>query len=177
MPEGLWLEKIRRQVRPLVHKGRGVRERWRRSRVIPRPDASNWHAEMASFPRWEGPCDGHTMVDFLGVQTACHYRPSFLATPEGGHRPALPGRDQNYLEYLSLLRSVQEARSTYQIIELGAGYGFWLVSAAQALKLKGQRDFHLMGVELLGMHFEWMHEHFLRNGLEPAQHRLINGAV
>jgi hypothetical protein len=99
---------------------------------------------MESFPRWEGYCDGRTMVDFLGMQSACHYRPHFSPTPKGNCRPDLPAPNQNWVEYLSVLRSVQEAYGSFNMVELGAGYEFWLVSASQALRLRGHHDCRLL---------------------------------
>ncbi len=64
------------------------------------------------------------------------------------------------------------------MVEAGAGYGRWMVSAACALRMRRPGlPFYLVGIEAEPAHFEWMHKHFRDNGLEPSNHKLLRGAV
>lgn len=85
------------------------------------------------------------------------------------------------IEWIGLLKSVAEARARqrreFAAMELGAGWGPWLVNAANAARLVGIVDFHFCGVEADPGRFEMMQQHFRDNGLEPAKHDLVLGAV
>jgi FkbM family methyltransferase len=64
------------------------------------------------------------------------------------------------------------------MIEAGAGYGRWLMSAAKASALRRPDVLcRLIGVEADSTHHEWMRKHFLDNGVDPDSHRLLLGAV
>ena len=64
------------------------------------------------------------------------------------------------------------------MVYLGAGYGRWLVKGAAAVRqCHGDLPIKLIGVEAEPTHFEWLKQHFNDNGLDPAQHELIEAAV
>ncbi len=82
------------------------------------------------------------------------------------------------VEWVGLLKAVATARDgRFAIMELGAGLGPWLVAGAVAARLRGISDLHLLGVEADPGRFAMMHQHFLDNGLDPEEHRLICAAV
>jgi hypothetical protein len=89
-----------------------------------------------------------------------------------------PQVDEDYFEWIDLLESVIAARGSYTMIELGAGMGRWSVRAALAARqFKPRMPFRLIAVEADPVHFDWLRWHFLDNGLDPKEHRLINAAV
>ena len=88
-----------------------------------------------------------------------------------------PPVDEEYFEWIDILESVSLARDSYTMMELGAGYGRWAVRAASALRQRGIRQCHLVAVEAEPVHFGWLQQHFADNGLDPAQHTLVHGAV
>ncbi len=117
-------------------------------------------------------------VDFLGIKT----RVSYLGVPEWRDSedcsaPSLPRFDDQYLEWIDLLEAISEARNDFTMMELGAGYGRWLVRATSIARSFGNIPCKLVGVEAEPTHFEWMCQHFSDNGLSPADHLLIRGAV
>ncbi len=64
------------------------------------------------------------------------------------------------------------------MVDLGAGFGRWLVKGATAVRqCHGDLPIRLIGVEAEPTHFEWLKQHFNDNGLDPAQHELIEAAV
>jgi FkbM family methyltransferase len=78
-----------------------------------------------------------------------------------------------------MLEAIDAARGGFTMVELGAGYGRWVVDAWNAMRRKGLENLplRLVAVEAEPQHFRWMQEHFRNNGLDPAQHRLIEAAV
>ena len=87
--------------------------------------------------------------------------------------------NEEYFEWIDLLRAVAEPRDSFTMLELGAGWGRWLVDAWSALRLSNKENLaiKLIGVEAEPQHFVWMQQHFRSNGLDPYQHRLIEAAV
>jgi FkbM family methyltransferase len=81
------------------------------------------------------------------------------------------------IEWLGLLRSVTDARDEYVAMELGAGFGPWLVSGAAAAQHIGIESVRLYGVEADPDHFAFMRQHFRDNGIDPDAHTLLNAAA
>ena len=81
------------------------------------------------------------------------------------------------IEYVGLLKSVLTAKDRYVALELGAGWGPWLISGATAARRRGIKDIRLHGVEGDPEHFASMQTHFRDNGFDPAAYRLDNAAI
>ena len=81
------------------------------------------------------------------------------------------------IEYVGLLKSVLTATERYVALELGAGWGPWLISGATAARRRGIKDIRLHGVEGDPEHFASMQTHFRDNGFDPAAYRLDNAAI
>jgi FkbM family methyltransferase len=62
-------------------------------------------------------------------------------------------------------------------MELGAGWGTWLVAGAVAARNRGIPDLSLLGVEADPGHFGFLRQHFIDNGLDPDEHLLFQAAV
>ena len=94
-------------------------------------------------------------------------------------RPMLPLVNEEYFEWIDLLEAVDDARESFTMVELGAGWGRWLVDAWSALRMinKTNLPIKLIGVEADLQHFAWLRQHFRSNGLDPDRHRLIEAAV
>ncbi len=119
------------------------------------------------------------ITDFLGARTRC----TSLADCQrvsGGTVLDIPVPGDYHaeaVEYIGLLKSVVAASAKYTVLELGAGWGPWLVSGALAARRHGIADVRLVGVEADPQHFEFMRQHFLDNGLDPDAHTLLKAAV
>jgi FkbM family methyltransferase len=81
------------------------------------------------------------------------------------------------IEWIGLLKSVDGARGKFVAMELGAGWGPWVVAGAVAARNAGIRDISLLAVEGDPGHFAFLRQHFLDNGLHPDQHLLFQAAV
>lgn len=118
------------------------------------------------------------ITDFLGVRT----RVTFLHGLEGGGSvTGIPVPDDGLhaeaIEWIGLLKSVVSARDRYTAMELGAGWGPWVVAGAAASRKAGLEVAHLCAIEADPGHFEFLIQHFEDNGLDITSHRLINAAV
>jgi FkbM family methyltransferase len=89
-----------------------------------------------------------------------------------------PGINEGYIEWVDVLETAVAATQSFTMIELGAGYGRWLVRAALAVKqYHGDLPIKLIGVEAEPTHFRWLKQHFRDNGIDPDKHELIEAAV
>ena len=80
-------------------------------------------------------------------------------------------------EWIGLLKTVQSAGERWAGMELGAGFGPWIVAGANAARLKGISDIRLCAVEADAQHFESLRQHLQDNGFAPDAHRLFQAAV
>jgi FkbM family methyltransferase len=137
------------------------------------------HELLLRFDPWKGEADGTFAYDFLGIKTDPRFRPQIRPQPQGLLQTSYPPPHNAYFELIFVLDSLLagSASSEFTFMELGAGYGPWLVTAHRAAQLSGGRKVNLVGVEMVPQHFEWMHDHLRQNGINPAEHRLIHAAV
>lgn len=134
----------------------------------------------ALFKRYDGPGAAGFYIDFLGVKTRLHYIPN--VEQYDGSVFDYPSRKPQPLEFdpaewEGTLRSVIEAKDSFVAIELGSGYGPWLVASAAAAKQRGIQQIQLAGIEGSADHFAFLLQHFRDNGLDPADHFLFHGIV
>ena len=90
---------------------------------------------------------------------------------------SLPSFDEEYFEWIDLLEAVLAARDKFTMVELGAGFGRWLVNAAAALTSYNGLPFRLVGVEAEPTHFQWAEAHLRDNGVDPHRCELVHAAA
>jgi FkbM family methyltransferase len=81
------------------------------------------------------------------------------------------------VEWIGLLKAVSTATDKYVAMELGAGFGPWVVAGGIAARRRGINNIHLCAVEGDADHFQYLRQHFIDNGFRPAEHTLIEAAV
>jgi FkbM family methyltransferase len=81
------------------------------------------------------------------------------------------------VEWIGLLKAVRSATDQYVAMELGAGFGPWIIAGALAAKQRGIENIRLYAVEGDPQHFQFLRQHFLDNGFEPGEHTLLQAAV
>ena len=138
--------------------------------------------DLQVFDRFRGrtfePAPGF-VTDFLGVQT----RTAFIAgltAPQGalmGLPIPIDHIHAEAIEWIGLLKCVLAARDRFVAMELGAGWGPWIVAGAVAARHVGITDIQLTAVEADPGHVAFMQDHLRDNGLDPAAHALIQAAV
>jgi FkbM family methyltransferase len=136
------------------------------------------HPVFFHFQPFRGTVAAHYGADFLGTKIRQEFVAELYTRPtaslwEMGYPPV----NEDYLEWIDLLESVVEAHDSYTMVELGAGFGRWVVRAAFAVNQyrPGMRC-RLVAVEAEPLTYRWMHLHFEENGVDPGAHRLIHAA-
>jgi FkbM family methyltransferase len=128
--------------------------------------------------RWQ---PASAQFDFIGSSTRrsfCAGLPAHELTEHARNvTPSYPDFDNEYFEWVDLIESVEEARESFVMMELGAGFGRWSVRGALAAQRKPGCRFTCIAVEAEPQHFHWMLDHFRDNGIDPREHDLIWAAV
>jgi FkbM family methyltransferase len=137
------------------------------------------HPIFARFPFARPERSPTHRLNGLGVREQLKYTGLSPDHPWAAHYRdnGLPPVEEEYFEWIDLLEAVTAAQDRFVMVELGAGYGRWLVNAAVAMRRTRGLPTRLVGVEAEPSHFKWMAEHFADNGLKPAEHRLLEAAV
>lgn len=93
----------------------------------------------------------------------------------------LPDREsEDYYEWIDLLTAISKASDRFVMLELGAGYGRWIVNGALAAKRIRNRkpvDVFVCGVEMQDLQFQWMKEHVSANGIPESGALLFHGGI
>lgn len=142
---------------------------------------TNHHKVFEKFQCWQGEVDAGFTSDFLGILTDNRF---FSMLDQASSKESklvqtdYPPFNEQYFEWIALLKAVAEAKDSFTMIELGAGWGCWLCRGAAALKqLNVEARYFLVGVEADPTHFHWITEHLLRNRIELENCELIEAAV
>ena len=118
--------------------------------------------------------DSRFWTDALGVRTRCDYRSDWK-----DRRGALVrGFDGCALEWLALLETLTAAGNELCLVELGAGYGPWLVRGGLAWRRRHpDRPLQLLGIEGEPTHAAYLRQHAADNAIPSESLRLVEGAV
>ena len=138
------------------------------------------HPVFDRFGRWSGEVEGGWNVNFLGVRTRDEFAAGMAGSVSSKSRLVetdYPPFDEEYFEWIDVLEAVVAAEGTFTMIELGAGWGRWLMNAAAAVRQWDRVPFHLVGVEAEPTHFRWMQQHFRDNSVGASSLTLIEAAV
>ncbi len=119
------------------------------------------------------------LVDFLGTRTRTSSLWKQARELDGQHLGIpVPGDfHAETVEWVGLLKAVRSAKSQYIAMELGAGFGPWIIAGAVAARLRGISNIRLYAVEADSQHYKSLCQHFRDNGFEPDEHRLFEAAV
>jgi FkbM family methyltransferase len=144
------------------------------------PDIST--AVLDKFRPWCGIVPSGYFAYFLGNLTRADYWafPKNIRARYDRERFEVfsrPTFDDNVFDWLVLFEAVVDAKGSFTMAALGAGWGRWLVAGAFAAKQLGDLPCRLIGVEAEPTHFKWMQQHFSDNGIDPADHELIEAAA
>jgi FkbM family methyltransferase len=115
------------------------------------------HPVFAEFQRAADP-----VANWLGVTT----RRDFFTEELEFVRVATPPIDTEYFEWIDLLEAVTAATDHFTMLELGAGYGRWIVNAAAAVRAYSGIPATLVAVEAEPTHFKWLEQHCRDNAVE-----------
>jgi FkbM family methyltransferase len=142
------------------------------------------HPIFSGFERFRGSVPPGFHANFLGALRRNAFTAGLFAArgwqfpPSGLVETSCPELDEESLEWIDVLEAVLAAEQRFTMLELGAGFGRWLVNAAMAARQRRpDLELALIGVEAEPTRFQWMKQHFEDNGMDPGKHRLIEAAV
>ncbi len=111
------------------------------------------------------------LTDFMGIRHSTVDLP-FIAPRSGEIIRALPIPDDSFhaeaIEYVGLFLSIAEAKDSYTMFELGAGWGPWMCAAGVACRKRGLKVINLNGVEGDYEKNPIIKRHLTVNGLRPT---------
>ena len=81
------------------------------------------------------------------------------------------------IEWIGIIRAALEAKDTFRVMELGAGWGPAIVSSSVIARLRGITDIRMTGVEGDPHHYKFMLQHVIDNGFSVAKQDLLQAAV
>lgn len=119
---------------------------------------------------------GH-VVNFLGVKMDARFMPippHFAGTVMGVPIPSNFHADMS--EWGAALRSVDLARGSFTVLELGCGWGCWMINTATAARNRGL-PVHAIGVEADAAHLGFAREALATNGFSAGEATLLEGVV
>lgn len=136
---------------------------------------------LDAFPSVKARPELGFVVDSFGIRTRVEYFPAAAhlldGTALGRPLPPSPPLQSDTVEYLGVLKSVITASSQFVALEVGAGWGSWLVFGGVAARHRGIERIRLYGVEADPDHVSFMRRHLQDNGFPPDEHTLIHAAV
>lgn len=138
------------------------------------------HSIFSKFKKWKGIIPANYVADFTGAIISTHFIQGWDIPGRNIDRyfeADYPPVNEDFFEYISLLQSIAEAAKIFTMIELGAGYGRWIVSAAKASEQNNNLQYFLIGIEPEPEHFKMMQDHFRNNRINPDNYKLINAAI
>lgn len=126
-------------------------------------------------------------TDFAGVKTRLSFF-GIQSHPSELQVGKIPFPDDalhaETIEYLAAIVALEQAKDSFTVVELGAGYGPWLVWGAKAAQRKGIKRVTLLAVEADLQRHQLFHTNLADNGLpQPASThsdvhvRCIHGAI
>jgi FkbM family methyltransferase len=105
------------------------------------------------------------LIDPIGVK----YLDYIVVEPEGPLWNMLDyptnSLNEEYFEWLELLKSVENAKNNFVFVELGAGFGKWSARAYKACLLNNINNIRLIVVEGEPQHAQWLKEHLRYNNI------------
>lgn len=116
------------------------------------------------------------VTNFLGVEIAPKIYPPILSALSGSLEDIPnPGNwHADIAEWAAALRSVDCASESYRLVELGCGWGCWMVNMGAAARRRGlQLD--LRGIEGDAGHLAHARETLLHNGFRRGEFTLLHG--
>jgi FkbM family methyltransferase len=156
------------------------RARQRRQSALEALDAPP-HPVLDSFRPWIGWVEPGWDVNFLGVRTRVAFFSLYERLDDYSQRrrikAKLPIPNEDYFEWIALLEAVVEARGSFTMVELGAGWGRWIVNGIAALRTHSGLPYRVVGVEPEPMHFRWMKRHLKDNDVDLRRATLVEAAV
>src|SRR5262245_931912 len=95
------------------------------------------HPIFGEFKAFEGEVPSQFVYDFVGSFMDSKFSFAQRASQAGFVKASIPSLSDEYFEWVSLLEAAKAARTSFTVVELGAGYGRWAARAALAARQRG----------------------------------------
>jgi FkbM family methyltransferase len=127
------------------------------------------------FKRKESISDGKSIYDFLGGAIDASYKQGWEKNVHPEHtkvKADYPSPSEWTVDWIACLLAAKLAGDSFSVIELGAGYGQWMVTSIMAYKaLNPNKPAHGMALEADRTHYQWLEQHVKKNlGFYPDIH-------
>jgi len=118
------------------------------------------------------------LVNYLGVRIDPAFLPAVLSGTEGRVEdvPVPANWHADMAEWAAALRAVDLAQGVFRVLELGCGWGCWLLNTGVAARNRGL-DVELIGAEGDEGHVAFAERGCAENGFSPDQARIHRGIV
>ncbi len=137
----------------------------------------DWRPLLERYQQTHLPARPGYITNFLGVMTCVTYLADVREQP--GHIESLPVNGNFHCslsEWIACLRGVELAGDEFVVVELGAGWGPWMVNLSRAARMRGIQQTLAIGCEADTTHCEYLDRHLSENHL--TQHaRIYRGAI
>lgn len=140
----------------------------------------SYQERFARYAPWSGLLGkDFAWATFVGSKVRHTYAAEYIDPGADRHMAAVyPNLDEEYFEWTDLVESIEEAQAEFVMLELGAGYGRWVVNGANfAKRYRPELRLRMIAVEAEKTHFSWMEEHIRDNELRRADFTLHRAAV
>lgn len=119
------------------------------------------------FERKKSVSDGRSVYDFLGGAIDAAYKIGWeknISAEGTVVKPGYPAPSEWTIDWIACLLAAKLAGDRFTVIELGAGYGQWMVTSIMAYKtLNPNRPAHGMALEAERTHYDWLRRHVQKN--------------
>ncbi|WP_284180333.1 FkbM family methyltransferase [Rhabdaerophilum sp. SD176] len=134
---------------------------------------------IRSIPRYMGPGEPGFVRDFLGIRTDVRFVNAIVGLSGAVEGYPIPhGNFHGDLdEWCGLIDAMEHVSGSLVAMELGMGWGPWLVAAATIARKRGIEAIRLVGVEASQDHLDFAHAHCANNGIDREMTRLIHAAI
>lgn len=139
-----------------------------------------YQERFARYAPWSGLLGkDFAWVTFVGSKVRHTYAAEYVDPKADRQVTAIyPNLDEEYFEWTDLVESIENARDEFVMLELGAGYGRWVVNAGNFAKRHyPQLKVRLIAVEAEKTHYSWMEQHIRDNELRRSDFVLHRAAV
>ena len=116
------------------------------------------------------------LTNFLGAKIDTKVYPPLLAGREGQIEPIpIPANwHADISEWAAAFRAVELSGSRFSMIELGCGWGCWMINTGCAARRMGKES-RLTGIEGDQEHIAMAKSALAANGFNPEQYRVVHG--
>ena len=139
---------------------------------------SEAEAVFGRFQKYRGPGRTGFVTNFLGGLTDVRFVAGIDSLSGRVEEYPIPGNFHgDTLEWIGTLRSALDARDSFTMLELGAGWAPWCVIGYIAAKQLGIEKIKVIAIEGDAGHMDFIRETFAANGIGPDVGVAIHGVV